>query len=175
MIDEIDDVGRERGLVEVVRRGADPQQGGGELRRVVGGDGDEHVFEVFAQRFGEPPDHPEVEQAEHSARQREQVARVRIGVVEAVLEDHFEEQVGAVAGELAPIVLVPGRVFESREFLSVEPLERENPFVGELGEGLGDPHARVAFERLAELFDAAPLVSEVELAAERPLEFLHRR
>ena len=101
----------------------------------------------------------------------DQISRVRIGVVEAVVEDHFEVHLGAVAGDQREIELRFVRESRIGEPPAVEPLHREHALRGELGVAARDADVRVAAEVAGELVEVAGLAGEVELAADDAAEF----
>ena len=93
VVDEVVDL-RPQAL-RVGRRGR--SEGGDRLRQPAGVavvDGDDQRFEPVAHVLVEPADHAGVEDAEHAAVQHQVVPRVRVGVVEAVLEDHLQVDAG---------------------------------------------------------------------------------
>jgi hypothetical protein len=63
-----------------------------------------HQAQQQAQQFlaparRQPPDHAEVDEGDAVARQVEHVAGVRVGVEEAVLDDHLQHRLRAAAGQ----------------------------------------------------------------------------
>ena len=101
--DELGEIDRKRRFVETRRHRAEPHHERSELLSILRDDRHQHVFDVFAKRVVEPADHAEIEQADRTVRQHDQVARMRIGMIEAVMKDHLEVHVGAVACDLAEI------------------------------------------------------------------------
>ena len=99
---------------------------------------------------------------------------MRIGVVEAVREDHLEIHAAPAPGEFDA---VRAGCFERRAVADLNPLEAfhgENARGGALRDHGREVHGGIALEVLREAFEVAPLVGEVELAQERLLEVARR-
>ena len=125
--------------------------------------------------FVEPADHAEIQQADRAVRQHDEISRVRIAVVEAVVKDHLQVHLGAVAGDLAEVDvrhLPHGRVGQLR---AVEPFHRQHAAGRQLGIQPRDADVRRAGEVAGELLQVAGLAGEVELAAHDAAELGHRR
>ena len=101
--DEVGDLQAECGLIQPRRHFAHPRDDRRQLGGVAFADRHEHLFDLLVQRVVDPPDHAEIDQADHVVAQQDDVSRVRIGVIKAVLEDHREVDVGPAMGHLVEI------------------------------------------------------------------------
>ncbi len=135
----------------------------------------QHAFDVFAHRFVEPADHAEVQQADRTIGQQNQISRVGIGVVEAVVEDHFEIHLGAVPGHLGQIELRLAAEARVGESPAIEPFHRKHALGRELVVAVWDADVAVAAEVARELVEVAGLAGEVELAADHAAKFRDHR
>ena len=65
--------------------------------------GDEHFAQALVQPLVDPADHAEIQQPDPAPLHHQQVAGVRIGVVEAVVEDHLQADGRAAPGDLVGV------------------------------------------------------------------------
>ena len=98
---------------------------------------------------------------------------MRIGMVEAVAEDHFEIHIGAALGKLAEIFAGLLQRFNIHADDAFEVLHRHDLMGAKIAEDLGNAHSRVVGEVAAKLLLILPLVGEVELAQQRAAELAH--
>ena len=104
--DEIGHLQPQGRVVQPDRHGPQPHDDRGQLLRVLGEDGQQQVFDRLAQQFVDPADHAEVDQPDRVVGQQDQIARVRIGVIKAVGENHLQKQIGSLAGDLVHVEIV---------------------------------------------------------------------
>ena len=164
-----------RGQIDVRRRARHLKHGLGGAGRVVVEDGQQHVERRVAVALGDGGDAAEVDEGDAAAAEREDVPRVRIGVVVAHLEDHAEvggdaelDDAGAVdvlrvpaleRGRGRPVHEVHGEHAARR----VVPVDRREDDVGRV------------FEGRAETIQSAALVCVVELRAQHGGELVGQR
>ena len=98
--DEPRDLAFELGEVDVARTARCCEQRVDGERHVVVDDRDEQVRELVAADLRHRSDPPEVGEGHSAVGQREQIARMRVGVIEAVHEDLLEVGVDATLREL---------------------------------------------------------------------------
>src|SRR5690606_22369276 len=141
-------------LVHAVDQVVDVRAGGGE------GDAQELVpgGSCQAQR------HPPVEEHDASLGIDDDVARVRIGVHEAVDEEHPEVDLDQDLHDAAELELARGEALdEAVDLVAVDPLQDEDAAPRELLVDAGRAHAPVLGEDLAECRDVLGLAPEVDL------------
>ena len=155
---------------------------------VLGGGVDEEPRQPLHVLVGELADEAEVDEADPAAVEHEHVRRMRVGVEEAVPEDHLHPGVGDPVGQLAAGVDRRRLELEIGELHALEVLERQHPHAGvvpvDLGhddgvrvrevapERVGVPRLELVVELLAdearELVDEVVDVDEVERADALP-------
>ena len=64
----------------------------------------QQILDLFTKFFVDAADHTAIEHADHRILQDHQVAGMRIRVIETVPKDHFQEHVGAAAGDVGEVV-----------------------------------------------------------------------
>ena len=101
--EEVGHVEAQRRAVQVGRRLAEPQDHRGHVLGVEVAQGDEHFADVFVQPLVDPADHAEIQQPDRAAVHHHQVAGMRIGMVEAVVEDHLQADGRAAPGDLVGV------------------------------------------------------------------------
>jgi hypothetical protein len=118
------------------------------------------------------PDHAEVDHHDAVARQVEHVAGMRVGLEEAVDEDHLQDRVRAAGGEELAVEAARSTAAGSVPGMPSTCAWTFSVFAGPLAVHLGDHDVRVVLERLGDALDAARLDGEVELALEGARELL---
>ncbi len=99
---------------------------------------------------------------------------MRVGVEEAVHEDHLHPGLGDAVGQAPPVLDRPGREIDPPEHRSLDALHREHARGGVAPVDLGDRHAVVAGEVAPEDLGVAGLDAVVELAPDRARELVDR-
>ncbi len=72
-----------------------------------------------------PTHHPEVQQPDHVAWHQHDIARMRIGMIETVPEDHLQVQVGPTAGDFRQVQ--PGQPLLLGQLDSLDQFHRQHP------------------------------------------------
>ena len=137
---------------------------------------DEETGEAGHVLVGQLPDHAEVDEADLLRRlEHHDVRGVRVGMEEAVAEDHVHPRLGDQVRE--PLPLLDGiRVrVEIPELNALEQLEREDPRARVAPEDPGHAHVRVPGEVTVELLGVSRLHPVVELLADGAGEFVDER
>ncbi len=134
----------------------------------------DHQINRAIAHFGrQPTHHAQIDQTEDGGRWRagdEDVAWVRIGVEEAVLEDHLDDHPDArLRDARALMTVIPDRLIDLG---AREELEREHLLRRRLPVHLREAHARMPVEVLRELDGVVGLLLEVELAGDRAVELI---
>ena len=139
---------------------------------VVAREAGEEIHDLVAPRRREPSGHAEVDHRDAVAGQIEHVARMRVGVEEAVHQDHLQHRVGAALREEPGVE--PGAL-DRREVVprdALDALLHVHRGARPLREHARDEDVRIVLEVAREALDVARLRGEVELAQERAPEFL---
>ena len=171
-VDQVREIPSELGAVECLEGPADRQDGRGKPLGVFAGDRVEQANERVAEVAVDPADAAEVEQADHAARQDEDVGRVRVGVEQAVAKHLLQDRLGAALCDRRDIER-PGVGQHVLQPRPLHVLHRQHA-----GRRLRPVHPRetyrgVAGEVLREPVDGAPLAGKVLLAPNRAGEFGH--
>ena len=120
-------VGDEAGALDAVSRDADLEQRGRDTVWILAAETGEQRGEVLLCRPTDLPDHAEVDEADPAARFDEQVARVRVGVEEPVLEDHVGGEPGGAGSERGPVDPCGVERVEVADLDALQPLQGEHP------------------------------------------------
>ncbi len=169
----LEQIGTEAVAVEIDRRLAGDGDRVGQSRSIAIGGGEKDFDDPLPQFIVDPPDHAAVENADPLPGQHEDIPRMRIGMIEAVAEDHLDEHAGAPAGKGVAVNIRLPQVLGIPDAHSVEPLHRQHPAGGQIRVRLGERHSLVGGEILAELEQVAHLAAEIELAQHGLTEFAH--
>ena len=135
-------------------------------------DSEEHGAQGGACRAVHGADHAEVDESDPTVGLDEEVARVRIGMNEAVLEDHAEHRGHRAMGEQAAIdsrSVDPGPVVDLQP---PQPFEDENPCGAQLSMDRRDVNREIAGEAAAKPFEVVGLQLVVELGPQGGRELL---
>ncbi len=174
-VEEVSQLGDELLLAFLRIPDAELGQPLGERLDVLVRDVDEEAGPLGDVLLGEAAGLPEIDEADPVRLEDEDVGRVRVGVEEAVAEDHRHPRLGQNLGEPAALLGRPAEHLEVGELGAVEVLEREHARsrVGPVDPR--DPDMRVTGEVLAERLRVARLEPVVELLSNRAREFVHER
>ncbi len=146
----------------------------GDVLRLALDEAEQQLQQLVAAPCREPPHHAEVDEGEAVARQVEHVARVRVGVEEAVLDDHLEHRLRAALREQRPVVAGLGRQpIQLVTRNAVDPVLHVDALAGVLPVHARDHDMRQRREVGRDALGAAAFGSEVELAAQRARELAH--
>ena len=148
------------------------QQGARHQVAVTAREADRKVREEVHVARRERSDHAEVDECDHVARQDEDVARVRIGVEKAVAQDHRQQRVGPVHGDL--VCVEPGIAQGLRGVgRDAFHLLHHDQFLGAVFRVDGrDMHGRVVFEHHCETQDVRRFERVVQLFDDRFRKFV---
>ena len=122
----------ERLRFEVGRHVADLEHELGQRRRILAEHGRHAALDPLAQRRVEPPHHAHVQQPDtpfglrRRGRDEQDVPRVRIGVEEAVAEDHRQEDPRTPAGQVVGVATRRLHLVQMRERDAVEVLQHRD-------------------------------------------------
>ena len=136
---------------------------------VTGADGDDHRLELSATLGGQPSDVAEVEDRQVFAVGEQEVPRMRIGVVDAVAEDHLQVDVGGPVHEHVDVP--PGRLDAGPigERMADDHRHRQHLLARPLGVGLGDDDVGLVGEVEPEPLEVGQLLAQIDRC------FHHRR
>ena len=163
----------ERSLVRLQRR---QRQADDEARDVVGPVARDRQQEQRQRRprlVVEPVEQAEIEQREPAVLGQQHVARMRIGVVDAV--DRHLPDVGAEEVAREPASLVLREPVSPADLLAVDPLEDEDALRDVRPDHLRDEERRKVGDRGADELGVVRLSGQVELPAQVHLEFAGQR
>ena len=136
----------QRLLVQVVGPGGHLEQGVGERGRVAPVQGEQQPLQRGAQPGVQAADRAEVDQPQPPVVEQQDVARVRVGVEDAVDDDLPQHAVEQVTGEPLAIGVGRGGLAQRR---AVEPLHDQHLLGAQVVMDARDHHARAALAALA--------------------------
>ena len=130
--------------------------------------------QLVAARIAEPAHHAEIDEGQPVARQVEDIARMRIGVEEAVLDDHLQHRLRAALrqqhavepGGVHPRQLMAGNAVDA--LLHIDPLAGPVPVDGR------DDDVLAPGEMGGDTLGVVALALQVQLAAQRAPELAHQ-
>ena len=169
------EVGEQVRLVDVGHAGdREAHEAVGEGGRVAPAHGEHHVAHGAAVVGGEPPHDAEVH-VDDLALVDHEVARVRVGVEEAVVEHLGGVVVGELGADLGEVVALGDEARRVVDGDSIDEVHDHDVARAERGIGLGAVDEATVGVVAAELLEAARLDEEVRLLAERLPELVHHR
>src|SRR6185503_4649941 len=122
------------------------------------------------------PDHAEVDEADLLRRlEHHDVGGVRVGMEEAVPEDHVHLRLGDQIGEPPPLLQRVRLGVEVPKLHALEELQREHARARVAPEDARNSHMRMPGEVAVELLGVARLHAVIELLADRARELVHER
>ena len=169
------DVRAELGDVDVGWWGRHLQDRVDEAIDVARADRDDQVLELCAPRRADIADIAEVEDADASALEQQEVARVGVGVEQAVAKDHFEIDLRGTANER---VDVPAGGFQRGsigERLPDEPAHGDDATARQLGVRRRDDDVGLVGEVDREALEVRGLLAQVDGATHHLVELRHDR
>ena len=120
--------------------------------------------------------HPEVEQHEPAAGVHQQVAGMRIGVKEAVLQHHLDVDLGDEPEQIGQHHPAAGdAILQPIDAGALDVLQDDHSPPGQLGDDLGNDHARIRGEVAPQGLRIARLLPEIELTPDALGELAHDR
>ncbi len=140
--------------------------------RVAPQDAFEKLRDAVAHLRRQFRDRPKIQQDQRAVASHEQIPGVRIGVVDAVDEDHLAIRADEPARE---ILLVDAERVDAREvadFLPLDERRRDHLVRRELANGHREDHAIVPREILLDALDVVGLAREVELLVKQRLDLV---
>src|ERR1700730_13938046 len=133
----------------------------------------EQIDHPAATRWREPTQHAEIDQRDAVAGQAHHVAGMRIGLKEAVHQDHLEHGIHAACGDG---LAIEARVVDGRQIVAADALDvllhihrAARPFP----EYAWDEHVEIAGKVAGEAFRVAYLHCEIKLALERAAQLAY--
>ena len=160
------DVALQVGPVDSLPGDAELEQGVDLALRVVARERDQGPDQLFAGALVNRADHAEIDNVDPAAGLDEEVAGMRVGVVEAVPEDHLEHGVGPPPGDFRPVDA--GRVQRGKvvDLDTADTLQGEHPTGGGLPEHLRKINVLVAGEILPKALGVLALPDVVGLGTQ---------
>ena len=163
----------QRAHVDVRRWGRELHHDVDERVDVTGAGGDDQRLELSPTLGGQASHVAEVEDRQVLAVGEEEVPRMRIGVIEAVAEDHLQVDVGGPAHEHLDIPAGRLDAGPIRERMADHHRHRQHLLTRLLGKGLGDDDIGLAGEVEPEPLEVGELLAQVDGCFHHPCELGH--
>jgi hypothetical protein len=172
---EVLQIGAELLPCAISRHRAESQHLFGDEMRILLHDAEQQCLHLIAQIFFNAPHHAAIDHTDDIARQQDEVSRMRIGMVKAIAEDHFEIHVRSTSGELAQVLAALLQGLHITAEHAFQPLHRHHLMRAKMRKRLRDAHGGIIREVAAEFFEVLPLVAEIEFPQQRAAKLTHER